>query len=366
MIPVLNGGEHLALLLKQIIEFGKIVVVEGADGLNEASEHRSYLSVDMTREIIGQFENVIYSPLGKSSDPRNLLNKGLQLLDDVDFIFRLDQSDYILDIERLMHSVNEAEYILAKRKTLWIDFEHFFTEIVELGFRNFDGVRYSNSLEKVQLPEADSFQASGYQPKLIRNVVANLRYVTSFEKRRKILMKEAKLSRLFSNGIIAAKNTMSEHIKIPDKILQISEDDILREIEHPWRNKGRKFFESLPVFPSISDSDSGILRRTNFRVLKSDNSPDFPKALGWNCPWLKSKFEAEGWQFSEERKGKFDLIYSVNEIPSRNELLGLLRSNGKLVVIDADSSILDQEFEIEFLEKKTNKSSFTAIRRYEL
>jgi len=363
ILPILNGGEHLLMLLPQIVNRGKVAIIEGADGLNDPSEHRNYLSVDKTRRIIKEFSTIIHCPLGKTSDPRNLLNKGLQLLNDADYFVILQQGDYFHDLERLLYELPIYDFIMTRKVTFWKDFEHYFIERKEIAFRNVGKLEYHDSIDRVQLPDGSDLKTIGYNGFSANSIVVNFRYITSAEKRKKIRMKETKLRRLFKNGLVAAKSTTLDHVQeLQTKV--VSKGSFLRGISHPWKDKEEDFFDRLSVFPSIDDPAGRKISRRQTRVLSPYDDGSLLRVLAWNCPDLKNKFESEGWEFSTDKSGKYDMICVVGEVPPRNEIKSLLKREGRLIVIDSPEIMTDPEFDLIFLEEKNNNYSFSLSRRW--
>jgi len=368
IVPVLNAADHLAGTLAQIEDYGRVVVVEYVDSTVGASESGKGRSLDDTYKIAEAFDGVTFLSMGKVKNRCTALNKGLSTLQDAEFIVVLQYGDFLLDIRYLMDEMQYKDVISTRRFRFWGDFGHYFLgRKEEIAFRNvrgFGDLRYTENPYNVMLSDGHALKDHNVSVMCMDNVLANFRMVTSPEKRKRMYYREQREEKLFSFGDVAARNFRFEDVKMPSVKSIDDGTSFLGLVPHPWKNNGKSFFDKLPTFPAINTDDwRRCFGEEYVEMFIGGSGSAKLRVLGLNCHSLSSQFESEGWEFSAKPYGKFDLIFSVGDIPDINGMSGYLREGGRIIVVDSSDRVDSLEYETMFLKEDKGLFSFALARR---
>lgn len=319
MVSVLNAADSIGRLIQQFEgRCDVFLVLESVDNFRDPDEHREFRSVDDTRQVVDKCPSATFMPLGKVADPRHVLTKGLQLLNDMERILVLKQGDLVMDIDGLLAALLESD-VLVSRRSYYQDDALLLGEPAEIAYRNSGGLRYIEDPFRVALPSGASLQES--TPAVQRD------------------------------GLLACAPSLAEQ-------------------EHDRRV--RRFFE-MAESEQTPFADTELQEQIRSMLLEpvalstaATAGEDLPKALAWNaeafalCP----QFVEAGWVCQQEGEpASCDMIFCIGELPEVDRVLRYMNRDTKLVVIEVSEITSDSRLEVLKLKERNDRLSFVARRR---
>lgn len=365
VLPLLNGADHLAGILAQIEGYGKVAVIEFC--LSESNNERS---LDGSYEIAERFNDVSFINMGRVKDRRSVLNKGLKIFYDAEYIVILRQGDFFLDIQYLLDELRLNDRITTRRYMFYRDFNHFFLDKKrEVAFRNireFGELNYS--IDPFAISSSAGYALKDYNVRTlcIDNILSNFSMISSDEKRKNFLYQDQREKKRFTFGVEKAKDFLIDDIEEPFLKTIDEKTMFLNSVSHPWKVKGKEFLDNLPSFPFIGvDEWIECLGDKYADAAKNEYQDIKPRVFGRNCAFLSNFFESEGWDFSLEPEGEYDLMLSISQVPSIDEIETYLKENGNVIVINSLKRINDIKYETIYLEEDSGLFSFVSTKRRE-
>lgn len=363
ILPILNAAEHLAGILAQINDIGKTIIVEYTDPTTDPLDSYNGRSYDDSYKIAEGFDGVDFISMGKVKDRRSAMNKGLKFLNGAEYIVMLQQGDFFLDIQYLIDELKSNDIISTRRIIFHENFGRYYLggreEVAFRNIRKFGDLSYMNDPFSITSPNGHALKEHNVRTVCIENILTNFKLITSKSKRERILFKEAKERIRFTHGSEAVKDLRIENIEMPLSKPIDEATSFLNLVPHPWKDRDSSFFDDLPTFPVISIEEwqkcFGDEYTSSFgNVIQMKK----PRVLGMNAHNLASQFEAEGWEYHTVPEGKFDMIYSVGEVPDINYVVAFLKEGGRIIIVDSKNMVNYSGYNTIFLRESNALFSF--------